>query len=70
VEIPIVDNVWTNASVDGGLDPTNLNCGNWTSTSGRGNVGQKNNTNSTWTVEGEEPCDGPAEITRLYCFQQ
>lgn len=68
--IPDADNVWTNVSQDGGLDPDTQHCSNWNSIVGQGNVGQNSATDHRWTVEGSEPCSGSGNRTHLYCFQQ
>ena len=67
--------VWTHTRTDGtaGGD-ANVNCSNWTSTSGGGDIGIYNPTTAEWTAAASGGvgigCTAGNGNLRLYCFQQ
>ena len=62
--------VWTGTGPNGLKMPNDIDCGDWTSTSGFGGVGLYEYTDDQWTMTGldlEQPCN---RLRHLYCFQQ
>jgi len=57
--------VWTGTYPDGTINPVS-HCSDWTSTTGSGNYGTADFTNTNWTQSGGVICDG---ARRLYCLQ-
>lgn len=64
--------VWTNTYADGTLMSAVETCGNWTSTSNAGKIGNPQYTASGWSYSGWEYCNCSSPYTDvvLYCFEQ
>jgi len=73
---PTIGAVWTGTDSDG--TRTGLNCTNWTSLSGGGEVGYSPRTDAEWTTWQQDDCyynyvpgePLEARLNRFYCFQQ